>query len=193
MKILVTGFEPFGGAAVNTAWEAVRTLPHTVNGAAVITRQIPTSYASAAPAVLNAVREEMPDAIVLAGQAAGSAELRIERVAINLADAESADNDGVVKCDEAIVSGAQAAHFATLPARTLLRAVRDADVPVRLSYSAGAYVCNALYFAVLDGVDVPCVFIHVPICCENGGTMELKLIQRGLTAALEEIAKGANQ
>ena len=42
MKILVTGFDPFGGETVNPAYEAVKLLPDTIAGAQIIKLQVPT-------------------------------------------------------------------------------------------------------------------------------------------------------
>lgn len=149
MKILVTGFDPFGGETVNPALLAVKQLPPVIAGAEIITAEVPTVFGEAGARVAAIIAEQQPDAVVCVGQAGGSACLTPERVAINLIDAVIADNAGQQPVDEPVVADGPAAYFATLPVKAMVTAANAEGVPASLSYSAGSYVCNYLMYSVL--------------------------------------------
>ena len=146
VKILVTGFEPFGPDAVNAAWEAVSRLPEVIGGAEILKRQLPVEY-EAGPARLKALVGELaPDAVLSVGQAAGRAALTPELVGINWKDASLPDNAGVLCQGEPIDPDGADAHFSTLPVKEMVSAIRGAGVPAQLSLSAGGYLCNCLLY-----------------------------------------------
>lgn len=214
MKILVTGFDPFGGETVNPALLAVKQLPPVIAGAEIITAEVPTVFGEAGARVAAIIAEQQPDAVVCVGQAGGSACLTPERVAINLIDAVIADNAGQQPVDEPVVADGPAAYFATLPVKAMVTAANAEGVPASLSYSAGSYVCNYLMYSVLHylatggvsgaggaggaGVAVPdglvrAGFVHVPFVPEqlpadsNKPSLPLPDIVRGLTAMLAAV------
>lgn len=167
MKILLTAFEPFGGEALNPALEAVRGLPSTVAGAALVTVQVPTIFAESLRVVSAAIDEHQPDAVLCLGQAGGRPGITVERVAINVDDASIADNAGAQPVDLPVVAGAPAAYLATLPIKAMVQAMRDAGLPASVSNTAGTYVCNHLMFGVLHhlaerGGTARGGFVHVP-------------------------------
>ena len=171
-KILVTGFQPFGGQDVNPALEAVRALPSQVMGADILRVEVPVTYEHAASTVAAAVAEHEPDAVVCVGQAAGRPCVTVERVAINVDDCEAADNAGVVRSDVAICADGPAAYFATLPVRDMVRAVEEAGLPCRISDTAGTYVCNHLMYSMLhlassERPSMLAGFVHVPLLHEQ--------------------------
>ncbi|MFC8731297.1 pyroglutamyl-peptidase I [Luteimicrobium sp. NPDC057192] len=166
--VLLTGFEPFGGAATNPSWDAADAVAASWSGPGVVhARRVPVTFADGPRAVLDAVAELRPDAVVMLGLHGGAHELRLERVAVNVADARIPDNAGAQPVDEPVVPGGPVGHWSTLPLRAALDAVREAGVPVALSPSAGTYVCNATFYAVQDALadgEGPRVsgFVHVP-------------------------------
>ena len=126
MKVLVTGFDPFGGESINPAYEAVKMLPDEIAGAQIIKREIPTSFTRGTAEVVRQIELCQPDLVLNVGQAGGAAGLRVERVAINLADARIPDNDGAQPVDEPLVQDAAPAYFAkqrAIPASCLTRQV----------------------------------------------------------------------
>lgn len=205
MKILVTGFEPFGGEAINPAWEAVKRLPDAVAGARLIPWKVPTAFSRCGPAVEAAIEAHRPDAVLCVGQAGGRACVTVERVAINLADAVIPDNDGESPVDVPIRPDGPAAYFATLPVKAIVRRIRANGLPCQLSCTAGTFVCNCLMYRVLHlaAVQNPRMragFIHVPFTEEQaagrpGGTpsMSLAAITRALTLACEAIADSPDE
>src|SRR5262245_639569 len=105
MRALVTAFEPFGGDAVNASLEAVRRLPPRIGALEIQTAVLPTSYARSHAALEAAIERNRPDIVLCVGQAAERAALCIERVAINVQDAEIVDNDGARPTDAPVVRG----------------------------------------------------------------------------------------
>ena len=117
MKALVTGFDPFGGDAVNPSAEAVARLRRRIEGLSVETAILPTSYARSAGVLRAAIDRTRPDLVLCVGQAGGRTELSLERVGINVQDARIRDNDGAQPIDVPIVPDGPAAYFATLPVK----------------------------------------------------------------------------
>lgn len=165
-NILLTGFEPFGGEAINPSWEVARALEgESLAGARVQVRCLPTAFASAPLALQDALSAVQPVLVVALGQASGRAEVSIERVALNLMDARIADNHGARPLDQPVRVGAPAAYFSTLPVHAMRDGLRAAGHPAGLSLSAGAFVCNQVFYLLqhaLDGRGLRSGFIHLP-------------------------------
>lgn len=196
-KVLVTGFDPFGGEAVNPAFEAVRLLPDTISGAEVVKLEIPTSFARSAEAIEAAVERERPDVVICVGQAGGRAAIGVERVAINLAEARIPDNDGEQPFDTPLRADGPAAYFSTLPVKAMALRAQGRGVPAFVSYTAGTFVCNAVMYNVLYLLErrFPGArggFVHVPYAPGQAvgkpadtPTMSLPTIALGLEAMIE--------
>ena len=199
MKILVTGFDPFGGQSVNPAYEAVRLLPDQIGTAAIIKAQIPTIFGQGADLLAQLMDAHKPNAVLLVGQAGGRSAISVERIAINVRDASIADNAGAQPVDQPVVPDGPAAYFATIPVKQIIRKVQDAGIPCRISDSAGTFVCNDLMYRMLHHIDVrhlPAIggFIHVPYLPQQAASlpgqvpsMSLEMIVQALHLALEEI------
>ena len=167
MKVLVTGFEPFGGDDENPSYEAVKLLPEHICGAEIVKAELPTAFKRAETALRERIEAHRPDIVICTGVAGGSSGTRLERVAINLRDARIEDNDGEMPADEQIVPGGPAAYFTRLPTRKILSALTENGIPAALSYSAGTYVCNDVMYTLLHLAEteyhgVRGGFIHVP-------------------------------
>lgn len=193
-KLLITGFDPFGGETVNPSWEAVQMLPERVGEYDLTKLQIPTEFCRASAAALAAARELAPDVILCVGQAGGRAGVTPEVVGINLREARIADNAGFRPENEPVVPGGPAAYFATLPVREMVAAIRNAGLPASLSYSAGAFVCNDVLYTVLhncSGTQVRAGFVHVPFLPEQAkegvASMPLEKITQALKIAIEQL------
>ncbi len=199
MKVLVTGFTPFGGEQINPSWEAARRLPNRVGGAELIKHEIPTEFDASGAALHKLLTELRPDAVLCVGQYGGANCIRVERVAVNLRDARIADNAGAKPVDEPVVPGAPDAYFATLPTRRIVEKLRGEDIPAQLSYSAGTFVCNNLLYCALheSAQKFPatrCGFVHVPYLPEqakdgSAPSMSLALMTKALEIAAEVIVE----
>ena len=199
MKVLVTGFTPFGGELINPSWEAVKRLPERIGEMAITKREIPTEFDAACAALRAAMDELRPDAVLSVGQYGGANGIRVERVAVNLRDARIADNAGAKPVDEPVVPGAPDAYFVTLPTRRIVEKLREQDIPAQLSYSAGTFVCNNLLYCALheSAQSYPalrCGFVHVPYLPEqakdgNAPSMSLALMTKALEIAAEVIVE----
>ena len=191
-KLLITGFEPFGGENINPSWDAVRALPDEVGDYVLTKLSIPVVYGEAAERVIEAADELLPDAIISVGQAGGRAAITPELVAINLRYAKTPDNKGNEPKDEAIINGGEAAHFSTIPVRKIAEAIDLIGIPSQVSYSAGTYVCNDVLYTLLDKYkdkSVKVGFIHVPYSTEQNKEPSMKIddIVKGLTVAIENL------
>lgn len=191
-RVLITGFEPFGGEEINPSWEAVRLLPDEIGECLLTKMLVPVVFTRAAECVIEKAREISADVIIAVGQAGGRAAITPEAVGINLRYAKIPDNDGNQPKDEPIIKGGENAYFSTLPVRRIAEAIAEAGVRSEVSYSAGAYVCNDLLYTLLakyDGTDVGVGFIHVPYVTEQNKepSMSLEDIVKGLTVAIENL------
>ena len=198
MKILVTGFDPFGGETVNPALEAVKSLPSEIHGAEVHWVAIPTVFYKAAEVLEIAIIRYQPDAVLCIGQAGGRASLTPERVAINQDDARIPDNQGNQPIDTPIRLDGQAAYFSTLPIKAMVQAIKEEGLPATVSNTAGTFVCNhlmyqALYLADKKFPHMRAGFMHIPYMTEqvlnkpNTASMCLTDIVRGIEAAIRAI------
>ena len=193
-QLLITGFDPFGGASVNPAREAVMALPDVVGDYALTKLEIPTVFGLAAETVLQVAEILCPDVILCVGQAGGRAAITPEVVAINLREASIPDNAGNQPKNMPVVENAPAAYFSTLPVRAMTEGVKAVGIPCSLSYSAGVFVCNDLLYTLLhhyDGTDTRVGFVHIPYLPEQAGegvaSLPLEDAVRGLTAAIQAI------
>jgi len=195
MKALVTGFEPFGGETINASLEAVRLLPAQFGGIVVVTAELPTSYARSLTALEAAIMRTKPDIVLCVGQAGDRAALCVERIAVNVQDAEITDNDGAKPIDAPVVPGGPAAYLATLPVRAALAALQAEKLPAQLSMSAGTFVCNHVFYGLMHlaaarGHPFRAGLLHVPRLPQqapDGKTPHMALddIVRGILVVLE--------
>lgn len=198
MKILVTGFDPFGGEKVNPALEAVKSLPSEIHGAEIHWVEIPTVFYRSAEVLEAEIVRFQPDAVLCIGQAGGRASLTPERVAINQDDARIPDNQGNQPVDTPIRLDGQAAYFSTLPIKAMVQAIKEEGLPATVSNTAGTFVCNhlmyqALYLADKKFPHMRAGFMHIPYMTEqvinkpNTASMNLTDIVRGIEAAIGAI------
>lgn len=163
MRLLLTGFEPFGGGSTNPAWDCLPGL--SVDGVELIKHRLPVSFSAAPAGLTRLLAQHEPDAVICLGLAAGRKKITPELVAINLAHASIPDNDGQKPEQLPIFPGGADGLFSTLPVFELARAAESAGIPAQVSYSAGAYVCNCLMYHLLTWAipqNIPAGFVHVP-------------------------------
>ncbi len=203
MKILVTGFDPFGGEPINPAIESVKLLPDTIAGAEIVKLEIPTVVHKSLEKIDAKIAEVNPDVIISVGQAGGRPDITVERVGINCDDARIPDNEGNQPIDEPVFADGPAAYFSTLPIKAMVDAINKAGIPASVSNTAGTFICNH----VLYGVRYLCEhkypgkksgFIHIPYMTSqavgkrNMCSMNLNDIVAGLTAAIEAVVINDN-
>jgi len=191
MNILLTGFEPFGGEAINPSWEVARSLHgHVIAGLTVQARCLPTAFGAAPRSLAEAISVVRPELAIALGLASGRAEISIERVAVNLIDARIADNAGDRPQDVPVRSGAPAAYFSTLPIKAMRNGLRAAGHPAGLSLSAGAFVCNQVFFELqhlLAGRGLKSGFIHLPALPEQAARTQPTVPSMGLGAQVDAV------
>ena len=200
MKILVTGFDPFGGESINPAIESVKRLPDNIAGAEIIKLEIPTVRKKSLEKIEKAINEHNPDVILSIGQAGGRFDISIERIGINLDDFRIPDNEGNQIIDEPIFPDGENSYFVKLPVKAMVQNVQKNNIPASVSYTAGTFVCNHVLYGVLYLIEKKYKgkksgFIHIPFLPQqvvdkrNMPSMELDTIVKGLTAAIEAIVK----
>ncbi len=198
MKILVTGFDPFGEDKINPAIEAVKRLPDVIEGAQIVKLEIPTVFGKCADVTKQAIIAEKPDYVLNIGQAGGRFELTPERVAINFDDGRIKDNVGYQPVAVPIHADGQNAYFTQLPVKAMVSAIRAAGIPSVVSTTAGTYVCNHIMYQVQYLIDkefpkLKAGFIHIPYLPEQvtdkpgKPSMSLNSDVKGITAALKAI------
>ena len=184
-KLLITGFDPFGGASINPAWEAVKLLPDAIADFEVHKLEIPTVFGLATEKVLEKAAEICPDVILCVGQAGGRGSVTPERIAVNIRDAKIADNADNQPVGQFVAQEGPAAYFSTVPVMAMADAIQAAGQPGQVSNSAGAFVCNDTLYCLLHhfrDTAVKVGFIHVPYLPEQGSP---SLLLEKTAAALE--------
>lgn len=174
-NVLVAGFEPFDADPVNPAWEVARTLDGWQHaGATVRAVQLPCVFGRAVEQLDQAMAQWQPTLVICLGLAGGRSEVSLERVAINIDDARIADNAGQQPVDVAVVAGGPAAYFSTLPIKAIVRDLRAAGLPGTVSNTAGTFVCNHIFYALMHRLaQAPAAtqarggFIHLPCLPEQ--------------------------
>lgn len=192
-KLLITGFEPFGGEKINPSWEAVKLLPDEIGDFSLTKIEVPVVFGKAADTVIEKAEEMNADAVICVGQAGGRTGVTPEMVAVNLRFASIPDNEGNQPKDVPVIEGGENAYFSTLPVRKMTAAVSEAEITSSVSYSAGTYVCNDLIYSVLHrfkNTGTKACFIHVPFIPEqttDKPSMELETIAKALEIAIKAI------
>lgn len=198
MKILVTGFDPFGGEKINPAIESVKRLPDKILDAEIIKLEIPTVIGKSVDKIREKIKEVEPDVVLSIGQAGGRPDITVERVGINCDDCRIKDNEGNQPIDEKVVEDGPAAYFATIPIKAIVEHIKEGKIPASVSNTAGTFICNHVLYGVchIKATEYPNMrtgFIHIPFLPEqvtdkkNMPSMALETIVKGLELAIEAI------
>ena len=194
MKIIVTGFDPFGGETINPSIECVKALPE-IEGVELIRLELPTVFKESAKRLNEVINDVKPDAVLSVGQAGGRPGITMERIAINVDDARIPDNISQQPIDEAIQLDGEAAYFTTLPIKRIVKAIREAGISAEVSNSAGTFVCNHIMYQSLFAAtkaDKPfkAGFMHIPFIPEqttDKPSLPLEESTKALQIAIETI------
>lgn len=198
MKILITGFDAFGGEKINPAQKALELLPEKIDDLEITKLILPTVFYDSAEILKNKIAEIQPNIVISVGQAGGIDHIRIERVAINIDDARIADNKGQQPIDEIIQETGENAYFATLPIKAINNELKNNNIPSEISNSAGTFVCNHIMYQGLHlakDYNLKAGFIHIPFLPEqvvakpNIASMPLEEIVSALTIIIKTAAK----
>jgi pyroglutamyl-peptidase len=191
--VLLTGFDAFGGDAINPSGLLAQALDgQTLQGHRVVAALLPTEFAASSKLLAAALRQHKPVLVVCLGLAGGRATLSLERVAINVQDARIADNTGAQPIDVPIVQRGPAAYFSSLPIKAMLQALTAASIPAEVSQTAGTFVCNHVFYALMHALKTQRGsakarggFVHVPYLPGQGlPCMPLDEMLRGMRAAI---------
>jgi pyroglutamyl-peptidase len=201
MKLLLTGFDPFGGQPINPALEAVKLVADKIGNIEIVKLEVPTVFYKSIETVDKAIAEVKPDVVLCIGQAGGRYDITPERVAINVNDARIADNEGQQPLDGPIFEDGDTAYFTDLPIKAMVANVREAGIPASVSNTAGTFVCNHLMYGVLylAAKKYPGLrggFIHVPFIPSQvvnrptpAPCLSVEMIAQGLEACIQAIGE----
>ena len=192
MKVLITGFDPFGGESVNPALEAVKALPDTIAGAEIIKLEIPTVFRKSLEKIEENIIKHSPDIVISVGQAGGRFGVTPERVAINIDDARIEDNEKNQPIDITI----ETAYFTNLPIKAMVKEMQDGGIPASVSNTAGTFVCNHVMYGIMYMIykkypNIKGGFIHVPyipsqvVTKPNMPSMSASDITKGLELSIK--------
>lgn len=196
MKVLITGFDPFGGESINPALEAVKKLPETISGAQIIKLEIPTVFRKSLEKIEENIIKHNPNIIISVGQAGGRFGVTPERVAINIDDARIPDNEKNQPLDLKIFEDGENAYFTNLPIKAMVEEMKNAGIPGSVSNTAGTFVCNHVMYGVLYLINkkypnMKGGFIHVPYIPSqvldkaNSPSMSIDDISKGLELCIK--------
>ena len=194
--ILLTGFEPFDGDSTNPSIEASRRAAEILaaNGWPAIAVELPCVFSDAPAALRRAVEIYQPGLVVCTGLNAGTGQIRLERVALNVIDARIPDNAGEQPIDVPVAPDGPAAYFTSLPIKRALAELQKAGTPAEVSPSAGTFVCNQIFYTLMhelgaSGSAIRGGFVHVPPSGAAG--MELEVMARALVLVVREALDGS--
>lgn len=191
--ILITGFDAFGGEAINPSWlAAARLQSRAIAGHPVVAAQVPTRFGVALERLQQLLDQHHPALVVCLGLASVRRAISLERVAININDARILDNAGAQPIDTPVLRGGPAAYFSTLPIKAMRAALLDAGIAAEVSQTAGTFVCNHLFYGLMHALATqPALratrggFVHVPpLPKQAAGGMPLEQMVQGLQIAV---------
>jgi pyroglutamyl-peptidase len=198
VKILITGFEPFGSNDENSSWVvANKVATQNTFGIDIALELMPVSFRSVAKTLRTAVTRHNPDLLIMLGQAGSSDKVRLERIAINMMDARNADNDGFIPDEEPINTETPVALFTNTDIKQLYNAIAEQSIPVKISNSCGLYVCNRIYYEALmlcnEINKMKAIFVHLPLydgqrdANENQHTLPLDKMEKAINVIINKL------
>lgn len=199
-KVLLTGFEPFGGEEVNPSWEAVKQLHgEVIEDVTLVAEQIPTVFGKSVAVLEQLIQQHNPDIVICVGQAGGRLHITPERVAINMDDARIPDNQGNQPIDEPIADKGPVAYWSTIPIKRIVENMQESNIPASISHTAGTFVCNHIFYGLMDYItrtssSIRGGFIHIPFIPEQtinkeAPSLSLETIVKGVKIAAVTAAK----
>ena len=193
-KVLISGFKPFGGATLNPSELLVNVLEQDqIPGVELFTVILPVEFDRSAEILLEKVKQIQPDLVIAFGQAEGRTAINPEKFAINLDDARIPDNSGDERKDVVIDKNGSDSYVTTLPIEMMVDAMKRAGYPADISLSAGAFVCNHIFYKLqktLSGSNIRSGFVHLPLVTEQSSefpgkfTMDLEDMVNATKAAI---------
>ena len=201
MRILVTGFEPFGKNDVNPSLELLKKLPSQILKADIIKLEIPVVRWKALDKIKEAIKEYSPDVVLSVGQLSGKPDVSIERIAINIDDYDIPDNEGNQPIDELIIKDGTPAYFMSVPIKAIHKKLIENGIPASISNSMGTYLCNHVAYGVASIIseyeNMKSGFFHIPVLPEQAinkpksRSMSLESSSRAIVIVIEAIVEDA--
>ncbi len=201
MRLLLTGFEPFGKQDINSSEQVIQQLEgKSFEGVELFTAVLPVDRFDGPDKLLRKIMNIQPDAVISLGQAGGRHAISIERVAVNLLDYRIPDNGGNLETDKTIQVDGADAYFSTLPTRSMVNSLLENGIPAELSLSAGAFLCNQVMYEMLHHLKTfkqptKAGFIHLPFLPEQAASetavrpsMNLETQCKGIELCIQQLS-----
>lgn len=199
MKVLLTGFEPFGNQKINASWETIKKVK--VDKVDLYKLLVPTVFYESINVVVEKIKEINPDIVILIGEAGGRSKISLERIGINMNDARIKDNEGNKPTNEKISDKGADGYFSTLDIYRIEKVLNENSIPVKISNTAGTFVCNHLLYGVLEYIrnnhlNIACGFIHLPYLKSQAEEkklpyLDIDLMAEGIELVIDsEVKKG---
>ena len=193
-KVLISGFEPFGGSDLNSSQLVLEAISkESLSGLELSAVILPVEFGKAARVLLSKVNDFNPEIIISFGQAEGRKAITPEKIAINLDSARIPDNAGELRVNKVIVEAGADGYFSTLPIEKMVAAVKECGLESEISLSAGAFLCNHIFYHLQHQLlerEVKSGFVHLPLVNEqiaqypNQPSWALKDLVQGVRAAI---------
>ncbi|MCF7925822.1 MAG: pyroglutamyl-peptidase I [Candidatus Izimaplasma sp.] len=182
MKAIITGFGPFAKQVYNPTKAVLTQLPNIINGITIVPLELPVIYDECFTVLEDAIIEYQPDMILMLGVASNRQDVNLERVAINVKDAELPDNLGIIFHDTPIIEQGETAYFSTLDIKGIVSRLQELEISARVSNTAGTFVCNNIFYMTMHYLDkqklnVPAGFIHVPTQFNNSEEQSINTLK----------------
>ncbi len=167
-KILITAFEPFGNNITNPTMDILDALPANIGKNLIIKKTLPVIYQKCFDLLKPVIKEEKPDFVLCLGLAGKRTSISVERIAVNMMAGLIADNMNNHYNGTLISDNGKTGYFTTLPYEDLVKV----DDLVTYSFSAGTYICNNIFYCLMEYIDLMKLFtkggfIHVPLSKDN--------------------------
>ncbi len=203
MKILLTAFEPHGKRTKNTSQEVLTKIKRTFSSFEIVKQLLPVDTINGPDTLLDLLKNDDYKAVGCMGEASSIRWVQLERLAVNWLDFPIPDNAGAQVVDQMIMPDGPAAYFSSLPIRKFENVLKDQAIPVRISMSAGTYLCNQVFYSLMhflaeESMNIPAGFIHLPVyawnhnegdvdvACANAEYEQIAAAIDNMTAILDE-------
>lgn len=167
-RVLVTGFEPFGGYDVNPTQEIAEKMNGTrIGNAEIIGEVLPCTYYGWFEAAKKVIEKIQPQIIIHLWLTSSAQGVRIEQIARNIKDSKYVDADWVEGRGAKIVEDERVQRFMNSQWTKIHSILQANKIPVELFIDAESFICNSLMYLMCQYIseqklNIKNTFLHIP-------------------------------